>query len=181
MLWETLLQRKIRKKVKHEFFDRSNYIELAIRTSDRENIISLDKNLQWWRHDTLNHKITLKSDLPKDIYLGGLFFNDEYDVYVLYNNAIYKIALLGDSLISKRILKDVLLSKENAIIMGSFNKENGNFYFGSGLYGLYEVKPKIFETFVHEESEDFSLNFEHSEAYYNQGLMADGKILNRAC
>ena len=136
-----------------------NLLEAIFYNNTNKLLITFNNDKQWELLYNRYHKVLLHTDIPEDIYVKGLVFTDDSDLYYLYENEIFKIKLLGNRLVSESCLKGVALDKINQkLSTGTYNKKTGCFYFGSTTEGLYEIIPNHFDASLHKTPIKSDLN-----------------------
>lgn len=127
--------------------------------------------------DTLKTE-DIASDLPSDCFSKGLFFHTETKTFLLYDNIIFQVAIENGTITKTIVIRDVPIDKiKDNIVIGTYNKKQNFFVFGSEKHGLYFLKPPDFKNRVHviEPSEKQYQKF--GNAFYSQAEMPTGEIL----
>ncbi len=141
-----------------------------------KNLIIPSKTNKWYSTDSLGKVNVIKTRLPYDINIDGLIFYGSSSTYLLYDDHIYQLKLYNNELSIKTILNNVGLDKKkDALNCGVYNEYINKFYFGSTLYGLYEVIPALFTSINHDIA-DVNSNKKHI-SYYSQVALDTNKIL----
>jgi signal transduction histidine kinase len=139
-------------------------------------VIKVDKSLELYG---LNGKIAnISTDLPINLKEIGQIFHGNSASYWLYKNTVFKLKIVNNKLIAIQETTNVPVDKEkDALNCGYKNDDNGNYYFGSRNFGLFEVKPKFFQVNKHTSipKSKFILNTNH--IYYSQLEVAKDEIL----
>lgn len=120
----------------------------------------------------LNHK------MPKGMVDKGLIFQSDQSTFCLFNEAIYELQVISDSITAEMVLQKVALEKRrNSLIVGQHDIKTGNFYFGSSKNGLFKVIPQDFTVLKQaNKSYDNSIDI-YKAGYYSQAEISDGQIL----
>lgn len=141
-------------------------------------IIGITNQNNWIKFNVHHKEEPIFSNLTNDFITKGFLFNTDDDTYSLYNKTIYKLKLVKNSLIALPILFEVSIDPiADNIISGQYNPKTGNFYFGSALKGLFEVKEKDFTIKKHQSKDFRSPNFIAGPYYFYSQAEIDSSEL----
>lgn len=140
-------------------------------------MVGLDNNGKWFKFTTYGIPTPLLSELPLDFHIKGLIFNTDINTFWLYKNKIHELKLVKNQLKPVIVIKNVVLDKlKHQISIGQYNQNNGNFYFGSSKYGLFEVSPAKFKVKKHSSESKELTTFGFGAAYYSQSEIKPNSI-----
>lgn len=137
--------------------------------------LTIDKK---WIHLIKDHEMRyITTDIPMDFRIQGFIFNADYDTYWLYDHVIYKLKMTHNQLKAIPVLQNVPLDPiKDKIISGQYNHRTGFFYFGSSIYGLYEVMPLHFKVTKPRVYNLDPLLLSSGHSYYSQSEIDSSSI-----